>query len=115
MTHSLPAYQSALLKGASAEQALWQSLLTLMANNEDTNVVSRGGMHGLRYVQNYASKLLKQGGWHDNYLEEKLLQFDRDLIARHLSPGGSADLLAITWLLAEIDELTKYSVSNNKK
>jgi triphosphoribosyl-dephospho-CoA synthase len=115
LTHSLPAYQNALLKGASAEQALWQSLLTLMANNEDTNVVSRGGMHGLRYVQNYASKLLKQGGWHDNYLEEKLLQFDRDLIARHLSPGGSADLLAITWLLAEIDELTKYSVSNNKK
>ena len=31
---------------------------------------------------------------------EALRQFDDELIARHLSPGGSADLLAVTWFLS---------------
>ncbi|MGR5360196.1 triphosphoribosyl-dephospho-CoA synthase CitG [Vibrio mediterranei] len=113
MAYSLPAYQQALLEGASAEQALWQVLLTLMVNNQDTNVASRGGLHGLRYVQNTAYKLLENGGWHNTDLEHQLLEFDSQLIEKNLSPGGSADLLALTWLLAEIDDLTKYSISNN--
>ncbi|MGR5397937.1 triphosphoribosyl-dephospho-CoA synthase CitG [Vibrio harveyi] len=113
MTYSLPAYQQALYEGASAEQALWQVLLTLMVHNQDTNVVSRGGMHGLRYVQNIASKLIDSGGWHNPNLEEQLLDFDRQLIEKNLSPGGSADLLALTWLLAEIDDLTRHIIANH--
>ena len=31
-----------------------------------------------------------------------LQQLDQQLIARHLSPGGSADLLAVTWLLQQL-------------
>ena len=32
-----------------------------------------------------------------------LQQLDQRLIERNLSPGGSADLLAITWLLQQLD------------
>ncbi len=111
MNYSLPSYRKALSEGASTEQALWQVLLTLMAYNQDTNVVSRGGMHGLKYVQNSALTLLEQGGWHDENLESKLLQLDTKFIELNLSPGGSADLLAITWLLAEIDQLSNVQKS----
>ncbi|MEJ8941245.1 triphosphoribosyl-dephospho-CoA synthase [Escherichia coli] len=31
-----------------------------------------------------------------------LRQFDRECIERNLSPGGSADLLILTWFLAQI-------------
>jgi triphosphoribosyl-dephospho-CoA synthase len=80
---------------------LWQGgtphelLLHLLAINQDTNLVSRGGMAGLHYVQEYARQLLAEG-WD----REALLEMDKALIARNLSPGGSADLLSVSWVLA---------------
>jgi triphosphoribosyl-dephospho-CoA synthase len=63
-------------------------LLRLMAVNQDSNLVSRGGMEGLRYVQGYARELLANG-WD----REALLKMDNALIERNLSPGGSADFV----------------------
>ncbi|WP_088132901.1 triphosphoribosyl-dephospho-CoA synthase CitG [Vibrio gazogenes] len=104
MIHALPAYQSAIAQAFSTEQALWQTLLVLIAHNQDTNLLSRGGMSGLLYVQQYASSLLASGGIAHPDIEMALNQFDRRLIERHLSPGGSADLLAVTWLIAELEK-----------
>lgn len=72
-------------------------LLRLMAINQDSNLVSRGGIEGLRYVQGYARELLANG-W-DN---QALLEMDNALIERNLSPGGSADLLSVGWVLSQI-------------
>ncbi len=71
-----------------------------MAWNDDTNLVSRGGLAGLNFVQQEAQRLLWQGGVLVDGGLEALRQFDDELIARHLSPGGSADLLAVTWFLS---------------
>ncbi len=90
--HVLPFWQH-----APGDKVLHQALLRLMAVNPDTNLVSRGGLEGLRYVQEYASGLLACG-W-DN---RALRAMDKALIARRLSPGGSADLLAVSWLLAAL-------------
>lgn len=105
MVHALPAYQSAIAQEFSTEQALWQTLLVLIAHNQDTNLLSRGGMAGLLYVQQYAFSLLTSGGISHPDIEMALNQFDRCLIERHLSPGGSADLLAVTWLIAELENI----------
>jgi triphosphoribosyl-dephospho-CoA synthase len=70
------------------------ALLRLMAYNPDTNLVARGGLDGLHFVQDYARRLLITG-----WKTEDLQQMDRALIARNLSPGGSADLLAIATVL----------------
>ena len=77
------------------ERRLHNALLRLMAVNRDSNLVSRGGLAGLRYVQDYAQQLLATGWERDD-----LRQMDQALIARHLSPGGSADLLAVAYVLA---------------
>ncbi len=54
-----------------------------MAVNPDSNLVSRGGIHGLRYVQSYARTLLANG-WD----RRRLLEMDQALIRRHLSREG---------------------------
>lgn len=75
---------------------LEEMLLRLMAVNPDSNLVARGGLEGLNYVQTYALKLLRDG-WDRQALEK----MDDALIARNLSPGGSADLLSVAWVLGE--------------
>lgn len=79
------------------ERRLHNALLRLMAANADSNLVSRGGMAGLRYVQDYAAGLLATS-WNSDSLQE----MDNALMARRLSPGGSADLLAVAYVLASL-------------
>ena len=97
---ALPVYDRLREAGASDAMALLESLLYLLAVNSDTNLISRGGISGLEYVREYARKFLIEGGVLADGGIEKLLAFDDDLIARHLSPGGSADLLIVTAFLA---------------
>lgn len=99
-TQALPIYLRVLQEYDDTNLALLQTLLHLMAWNEDSNLVSRGGLEGVHYVQHQAQKLLWQGGVLVDGGMAALQVLDDDLIARHLSPGGSADLLAVTWLLS---------------
>ena len=51
-------------------------------------------------MQNEARNLIQEGGiMHPNGLE-MIAKLDNELIKRHLSPGGSADLIAVTWFLS---------------
>ena len=102
--HALPAFRTRLEEGATEELALTQALLHLLAVNPDTNLVARGGLEGLAHVQARASALLHAGGIRLPDLHARLEAFDRDLIARNLSPGGSADLLAVTWFLSRFPD-----------
>jgi triphosphoribosyl-dephospho-CoA synthase len=103
----LPAYDRLRLDGVSEKLALLQVLLHLLACNRDTNLVSRGGLTGLNYVRAYAGMVLLEGGALPPAGLEKMEAFDDALIARHLSPGGSADLLAVTWFLAQFPTIQR--------
>ena len=59
---ALPLYRQRLAGGDDEQRALLDSLLWLMAHNDDTNVASRGGLHGLRWLRRRAALLLAQGG-----------------------------------------------------
>lgn len=100
---SLPHYLKYQNSGCSEEQSLLQALLHLMAHNQDSNIIARGGIEALRFVQTKAQEILAQGGVLSPAGINKLIEFDQILIQKHLSPGGSADLLAITWFLAQIE------------
>lgn len=99
---ALPLYRQRLNAGCDEQTALMDSLLWLMAHNDDTNVASRGGIEGLHWLQQRAAGLLAQGGALGAQGIQRLRQFDADCIMRNLSPGGSADLLIVTWLLAQL-------------
>lgn len=103
--HALPHYRALLAQHLDPELALLDTLLLLMALNGDTNVASRGGADGLRWLQQQAKRLLRTGGIRTSADLIHLQQFDRQCIARHLSPGGSADLLIVTWFLAHLSQV----------
>ena len=81
-----------LLSRSGALAALTWSMSRL----DDSTLVYRGGPEGLRYVQQAALALLALP---ENALAPALEALDDDLIARHLSPGGSADLLSLALFL----------------
>jgi len=96
---ALPAWDEALARGADEETALLHALLHLLAVNPDTNLVNRGGLDALAHVQARARDLLAVGGALAPGARGALEAFDDDLVARNLSPGGSADLLAVAAFL----------------
>jgi triphosphoribosyl-dephospho-CoA synthase len=72
------------------------ALLSLMAALDDTCVLYRGGVEALSVVKAGAQAVLDAGGYSNADGRQRLRALDRQLLARHLSPGGSADLLAAT-------------------
>lgn len=98
--HGLLSFLAVRARGGSEEVALHEALLRLLAYNSDTNIVARGGMEGLDYVHAHARGLLALGQVSPAQRVAQLTEFDAALIARNLSPGGSADLLAVTWFLS---------------
>jgi triphosphoribosyl-dephospho-CoA synthase len=102
-THGVAPYLLARANAATDEQALFEALLHLMANNQDTNLVSRGGLEGLDFVQAEARRLLASPVPLLRHRKAQLATLDQALIARNLSPGGSADLLAVSWFLANLE------------
>ncbi|EBJ0752093.1 triphosphoribosyl-dephospho-CoA synthase [Salmonella enterica] len=66
---------------------------------------ARGGADGLRWLQQQAAVLLHQGGIRTPDDLVYLHRFDQQCIERNLSPGGSADLLIVTWFLAQISQV----------
>lgn len=73
-----------------------QTLLKLMAHTEDTNILGRHDMDTLDFVKESASKALTLGGIFTDKGKAFIKYLDKLFIKRNISPGGSADLLAVT-------------------
>ncbi|SNY93198.1 triphosphoribosyl-dephospho-CoA synthase [Cohaesibacter sp. ES.047] len=109
MRYALPAFSRAIQNGHDTESALLAAMLELLAHNRDTNLVTRGGIEELFLVRRLARDLRKTGGVNSDRFHEDLMAMDDDLIARNLSPGGSADLVAVTWFLSQIPRVMQAS------
>jgi triphosphoribosyl-dephospho-CoA synthase len=93
---ALPALREALGTGLPRRNALVQTLFVLIANLEDTNLLYRGGIDGLRFAQATAQTFLAEGGTARSEWEARARAARDAFVARRLSPGGAADLLAAT-------------------
>jgi triphosphoribosyl-dephospho-CoA synthase len=93
---ALPAYAHALKRGAGTRAAAVQCLMSIIAVLLDTNLLHRGGPSGLAFAQSAASGFLRAGGVERADWEEHAREIHVGFVARRLSPGGSADLLAAT-------------------
>jgi triphosphoribosyl-dephospho-CoA synthase len=71
-----------------------------MAVLDDTNLVHRGGLDGLRFVQSCAQHFLAAGGVFQAGWMRQARNIHAEFIQRRLSPGGSADVLASACWLA---------------
>ena len=78
-----------------------QTLMLIMATLDDTNILHRGGSEALEYVKARAKEIYEKGSIG---IENEIREFGRELKARNLSPGGAADMLALTMLAAKLEK-----------
>ena len=99
---ALPCLINGRARGDSENTARRNVLLTIMATLDDTCVLSRGGVAALAVVQAGAAHILTLGGVGTAAGQEALQLWEADLLARKLSPGGAADMVAAALFLDEI-------------
>lgn len=93
----LPALQrGTLLAPGDAEAARVQACFALIAILQDTNLLHRGGLSGLSYAQHAARGFLDDGGVGTPDWRQRANVVHQSFVTRRLSPGGSADLLAMS-------------------
>jgi len=98
----LPAYRTALVQTKSPRLAAVQCFFSLMAELEDTNLLWRGGHHGLTFARKAAMTFIARGGVNAPDWEHQAQALHSAFVARRLSPGGSADLLGVVLFLESL-------------
>jgi triphosphoribosyl-dephospho-CoA synthase len=104
---SLPVYRRVLAEGGGEERALHAAFLHLLEHNADTNLVARGGLGGARFARAGAAAVRRAGGVDAPDFVARMEALDDAFVVRNLSPGGSADLLALTLFAAQIGSLDR--------
>jgi triphosphoribosyl-dephospho-CoA synthase len=72
------------------------TLIKIMSIADDTNIINRGNLDSLSYVKKKSKSILDMPL---DFQIKEVYEFDKDLISKNLSPGGSADLLAATLMV----------------
>lgn len=101
---SLPVYTILRHADISVNDALVHTLLYLIADTEDTNIASRHNRETMCYAQDCARNVLAAGGMLSEKGRAGVRHMDEDFIEKYISPGGCADLLAVTHFLYNINE-----------
>jgi triphosphoribosyl-dephospho-CoA synthase len=100
----LPALRAALRATAGdASAARVQACFALIAKLEDTNLLYRGGAEGLHYAQQLAQRFLDAGGVRQPHWQARAQAVHQAFVERRLSPGGAADLLAMSVFAARLE------------
>jgi triphosphoribosyl-dephospho-CoA synthase len=99
----LPMLHARRANGARENVARLDTLLSIMSSLDDTCLLYRGGETALQTAKKGAIEIVRAGGsgtaigrWH-------LQRLDQELLHLHVSPGGSADLLAASLFLDAVE------------
>ena len=91
-------------RGDNETTARLNALLAIISQLDDTCVLSRGGEAALLALQAGAARVLAAGGAAPAAGSQALLALEAVALARGVSPGGAADLLAATLFLDRLTE-----------
>ena len=98
----LPTLEHWLEQGSALNDAATATLIALIAGVVDTNMIHRGGQDEALLRRKEASELLRR--LTPENITAELEELNREYIRRHLSPGGCADLLALTLFIHFIEQ-----------
>lgn len=102
----LPTLEAALAAGKDINEASCAALLALLVHTADTNMIHRGGFDGMQQATLEVREILDRESFPSR---ETLESLDKRFIEKNLSPGGSADLLALTLFLHFLRETAHMS------
>lgn len=97
-TVGLPALKQRIAIGENLNDAGIYALITLIACVADANIHRRGGLTNVKKVMKAAKAIL------NDYSLDKVHAFANNLVNEGLSPGGCADLLALTYFLFFLED-----------
>ena len=92
---ALPVFEENINNGMSLNDSGVFTLLKLISETTDTNILNRGGFDGASYASSSAKDALTKD-------LSFVVELDREFIRRNLSPGGCADLLCATYFLYKL-------------
>lgn len=108
---SLPLLKKLTDEGMRLQDAGMRVLLALMAQVYDSNTIRRAGMEEQQWLMEEAKSLCNAAGE-----TAEIERLDDVLIRKNISPGGCADLLAVTYFcyfLLQEEELHHVTLSGN--
>lgn len=105
----LPVFEKTLCVTGDRKRSLVQALCAIMAVMDDTNIIFRGGLDALRFVQETAGHFLDEGGVGQKQWRRIALDIHLDFVGRGLSPGGAADLLACTVFVSNVTRMRRWA------
>lgn len=91
---AVPALRDAIRRGLPVQRARIDTLFSIIAELDDANLAHRGGMDALAFAKCAARDYLAQGGASCDHDLAHAHAVGRAFVARRLSPGGAADMLA---------------------
>lgn len=91
-------------KSMNLNDRLIHTLICIMQHCEDSNVLHRHSMETLKEVQQKAAYIISIGGMTTEIGKGAIENLDSEFIKQNISPGGSADLLAVTVFFNSIEE-----------
>lgn len=97
----LPKLEAALAAGKSINEAGCAALLAMLADTVDTNMIHRGGYELAKETAEKLRMLLAKEPFPSKATLEAL---NEEFVQKNLSPGGTADLLAMVYMLHFLKE-----------
>jgi holo-ACP synthase/triphosphoribosyl-dephospho-CoA synthase len=96
--YALPELRRMLKAGSGINDAGLAAFLRLLSVTADTNIIHRAGPEVLRHIQKETAAFLEARP-DVPAMREYAAKLDREFIEKNISPGGCADLLALTLFL----------------
>lgn len=95
---ALPALDQQLARRVGWNEAGVVTLLHIMARVEDSNMIARSSVQRAETLRREITQLLSRPD-----LLDQAARLDRELTEENISPGGSADILALAWFVHELE------------
>nr|WP_321502181.1 triphosphoribosyl-dephospho-CoA synthase [uncultured Dethiosulfovibrio sp.] len=90
---------------------LCDGLLSVIALEQDTNVLHRGGVTEMASLARFAKEAISAGGTGSPQGREVVSKMESYCLERWISPGGSADMLALAIYLLLVERKAPYLLS----
>lgn len=79
---------------------LIHTLFHIMSKCEDSTILHRHDFNILEYVKETSKDIIDRGGLYSLKMKEYIYKLNENFIQKNISPGGSADILAVTVFLS---------------
>lgn len=86
----------------SKNDRMIHTLIGIMQHCEDTTILYRHSMDMLKLVKDKAKIIMDMGAMNTKEGRHAVVELNEEFISKNISPGGSADLVAVTMFLYEI-------------